>query len=499
MGKIVKKIGLIIFLCVFISSPFFSEETEPVPETDTPAEDVKPTESESTEEEKPETTPEEEPAESDSAKFSFNFGLGFSVESFNEGSDEIIYQGLTIAPEFVFGKFAVCFDFTLHYRFTGGSGHSFEVRKKDWVPDSAKGILPLYLPKIAYIRYGEKGEDIYLKLGSIDDAILGNGFIMGGYSNMLFLPEERIFGLTFDLDGKLFNFPYLGFETFMGNLGHFDIVGGRLYVRPLAAIDSKVMKELQIGFTTAADIDPYYHRDNLSNDAAHVVMMGADARLPIVDNKSISFAVFGDYVNQQFKYHGGMIGVGGQIIKHVNYGFQLRFLGDNFVPVYFDESYDLFRVEKYDIVSGNTEYPNSIAWQALLGFSVLKDALSLNITIDGPFKAPNSDRDNYLNYPHLRADFILAEGLIPYFSFNAYYDKKLIRKWGDLVSAENAIIGTALNYQTGPAVITLYYNLRYNPEKPGSNKWEITSGIKSAIKISTGRRSGKDKPAGEEK
>ena len=69
----------------------------------------------------------------------------------------------------------------------------FKFRDADWVPEEKtfEGFLSLYLPKFNYIRYGNKGEDIFVKLGSIEDATLGTGFIMGNYSNAMFLPNEN--------------------------------------------------------------------------------------------------------------------------------------------------------------------------------------------------------------------------------------------------------------------------------------------------------------------
>ncbi|MEE8440578.1 MAG: hypothetical protein V3S41_02560, partial [Spirochaetia bacterium] len=163
-----------------------------------------------------------------------DFGLGISIgaQSFpnpdftGTGTEPgtITYQSVGMSPDLAFGKFGIGLDVTLNYRFTGGvDGTDFEIRREDWIPDADTSFLELYLPKLQYIRWGLKGDPLFVKLGSIDDGMLGNGFIIGGYTNTQYLPERRIFGMGLDVDGQLFNFPYVGLETFAGNLAAFDV------------------------------------------------------------------------------------------------------------------------------------------------------------------------------------------------------------------------------------------------------------------------------------
>jgi hypothetical protein len=160
----------------------------------------------------------------------------------------VTYQKLTVSPDIAFGKFGIGLELTLHYTFTDEAGVDPIRTEGDWIPDPAldQNYLDVYLPKFMYIRYGFKGDPLYAKLGSIEDGTLGNGFIMNNYDNTLFLPGQRIFGLAFDLDGALFNFPYLGLETFVGNVARFDVIGARLYARPLAGTEIPLLKNLQV-------------------------------------------------------------------------------------------------------------------------------------------------------------------------------------------------------------------------------------------------------------
>ncbi|RKX79264.1 MAG: hypothetical protein DRP87_03770 [Spirochaetes bacterium] len=422
----------------------------------------------------------------------FGLGIGLGAETFNEEEGTITWQSLSLTPELTLGKFGIGLDLTLHFRFTGGENkNEFDIREKDWIPESStlKDILSVYLPKLRYVRYGYKGEPLFVMLGSIENATLGNGFIMGGYANTMFLPEKRLFGLSFDLDGRLFNFPYLGVETFIANLALFDLMGGRLYVRPLIGTEIPILKNLEVGGTVVGDRLPYYYVEDGDfdgdgePDTGHALVAGGDVRLPLLNLPVFTLTTFADIAFEQ-AHVGGMLGLGGRLLKIIPYRGEIRLLGRNFIPVYFDSTYDLYRPLKHKILTGEGDIPGFVGWLFGTGISVLDDKLSLYASLDGPFKKPEPENlNNFNNYPHLQALFKLEEDLIPGFFFTLSYDKKFIRKFGDLIDPEGANVGVSLNIKNGPAVITLFYTLRYNPALKEIPRWETTSGLKSSLSL----------------
>ncbi len=438
------------------------------------------------------------------AAFGFGFELGLGTETLpidpSEPIDEAnqaTYQKLALKPDVSFGKIGVGIDLTVHFNLRpGNSGNDIEFYEPDWIPSEAdKTFLELYLPKIAYIRYGQKGDPLFVKLGSFEDGTLGNGFIMGYYANTLFLPETRIFGAAFDLDGALFDFPYVGVETFAGNLANFDVVGSRIYARPLSDNQNQLLKHLQVGLTVASDLDPlrYAADDYVSPDGSDdpVTMYGTDVKLPILNSPLISLAAFSDLAFQPGGRWGSMAGVGGRFFSFILYGAQLRLLGPDFIPTYFDGAYDLFRIQKYEAVAEDASGDAYAGWLASLGFSVLADAVAFQLSLDGPFKAKPADPVTaaITDYPHLRGTFTLAEGLLAGFSFNGIYEKYFLGAddpvgtgsfWEDLVSPENAAIGAQFNYKTGPAVISLLYNLRYDP---ATEDYIVSSSLMSSVRF----------------
>ncbi len=419
--------------------------------------------------------------------FNFNMQLELGAETFNDGDVPISYQKLSIYPDLSFGKVGIGLAITFHYRFDDGDGN-FDFRGDDWVPHDDLTFWDIYLPIFRYVRYGHKGDPLYAKIGSIEDGTLGNGFIMSSYSNTNFLPERRIVGLAFDIDGSLFNFPYLGIETFTGNLAKFDVFGTRVYVRPLIGMDIPIIKNLQIGTTFAVDNNPNALQTFVDPDAKpnSVTMFDFDFRQPVLSKDLFSLAVFGDLAFQPASgakdtSTGGLLGVGGKVVGFINYGLNALFLGENYVPFYFDSVYDLYRETKYEMYNGDISIPAYTGWLATIGFSFLSDKLMFSTSLDGAF---NRQEGIESTYPHLKATFTVGEGIIPGVFFDASYDKRYINTFNDLISPEDAVIGANINYKAGPAIITLGYDLRYvaNPD-PGDDHWETTARLSTAISL----------------
>ncbi len=423
--------------------------------------------------------------ESDSDK-PFGMAVGIGTESFIKDGEPATYQKVSLTPDFALGQFGIGMDVTLHYRFTGGvAGDEFEVRIDDWVPDPLdfQSILALYLPKFRYIRYGQKGAPLYAKFGSIEDGTLGNGFIMGNYANTLLLPDTRILGLGFDLDGRLFDFPFVGLETFVGNLAAFDVIGMRVYLRPLITTEVPILKDLQIGTTVATDTSPYLYATDAQRasatdaDQASILATGADFKLPLLGNPLLSMAGFGDVASINGNSLGVMIGIGGKLLGLLNYGAQLRYLGDGFLPSYFGATYDADRIGKFELLESGK--PGSFGWYLSMGTSILDGKIVLLATIDGPLAIPEGTvYTSLLADPHLRWIFRVGEGLLPGFTLSASWDKQA--PFLELFNPEDAAIEARINYKTGPAVLSLIYKVRWVPELAD---WEVSSGLESSIEL----------------
>jgi hypothetical protein len=324
-------------------------------------------------------------------------------------------------------------------------------------------------------------------LGSINDLSLGNGFIMSDYSNMHFMPQQRIFGLDLGVDGSLFNFPYVGIEALTGNLARFDVVGTRVFARPLVGTSIPILKNMQVGATIVADTKPDLYAPTTAA-AKPIYAYGADVVVPILGGKAFPLAAFTDLAFDPNNSMGYMLGFGGRIIGIFTYGAQIRILENGFIPSYFDANYDIFRATKFDFMQQPTSGGFYEGWYASLGTSLFTDKLVFNTTIDGPFSVQGIAADpafaKQTDYPHLRGVLKLNEiDKFPFF-FSASYDKYLIGAvsgfFKDFVDPTDAVVGLDINYKTGASVLTLAYDAKWSPAK---GEFEVTSSLQASMKF----------------
>ncbi len=426
-------------------------------------------------------------ADSESA-FTFKGGINLGSDVFpNEAGDPETWTRLGFQPDLGFGKIGIGLDLTLHFKLYPTPDTPLEIYDGDWVPKNGKSVLDVYLPKILYLRYGLKGEDpFFVKLGSISDFSLGNGFIMSDYSNMHFMPEQRIFGLDIGLDGQLLKFPYVGLELLTGNLARFDVFGGRVFARPLIGTELPIIKDAQVGITAVVDTTPYEKGGMTikAGSADPVAVYGADVTVPILASKVFSLAAFTELAFEPNDSMGWMLGFGGKLIGIFTYGAQLRIMKDGFIPSYFDANYDIYSAAKYDYMQLPAGSGTYAGWFASLGTSLFENVLVFKTSMDGPFAAAPSGSTDQTDYPHLRAILRLDQlGTFPFF-FDASYEKYKLGAtkgfFGDMVDPTDAVIGLSINYKTGASVLTLRYDAKWDPQ---ANEFVVTSSLQASMKF----------------
>lgn len=434
---------------------------------------------------------EEGSTEASPSKFDFSAGiaLGTDVLPTGTGGASEAWTRLAFKPDFSFGKVGVGLDLSLRFKLYPNESEAIAVYGGDWIPDyegNGKTFLDVYLPKFLYVRYGLKGADpLFVKLGSIDDLSLGDGFIMSEYSNMKFMPETRFFGLDLGLDGQLFQFPYLGFELVTGNLAAFDVTGARIYGRPLIDLSTPIIKGLQVGATVVLDKNAYRYDSSKTGEADPLAVYGADLYLPILTGKAFPLAAFSDLAFEPNRSMGAMVGAGGRLISLISYGAQIRLLQDGFIPSYFDSNYDLYRAAKYDRMQTAGDGDFHAGWYGSLGLNLLEDKIVFRASLDGPFQAlPAAYSSSQADYPHAKAIFRFGKGLIGGFFADASYEKYFIGRqaafFTDLVDPNDAVIGMAINYQTGASVLTLNYDAKWNPDE---SRFVVTSSLEASMKL----------------
>ncbi|HEY9054753.1 MAG TPA: hypothetical protein VIO60_08035 [Rectinemataceae bacterium] len=428
----------------------------------------------------------------------FSAGLNLGSDLLPDPDTGVIesWSKLGFRPDLAIGKFGIGLDLTLRFQlYPESSSDPIKIYKWDWIPNTAEGktIFDVYLPKIMYVRYGLRGVDpLYAKLGSIDDFTLGNGLIINDYANTRFLPDQRIFGLQAGIDGELFNVPYFGLEALTGNLAKLDVVGGRVYLRPLAFLGKSVLGRTQLGATGVVDQDPYLY--TAPGTGSLIYVLGADVTMPILTNPALSLTAYVEGAREMNESMGAIAGIGGKLIGFMKYGLQFRYLQEGFIPSYFDANYDILRDERYDFIAANPTPGAFIpSWQAFLGFDLFSDKLVFDATVSGPFDSVINDADDSTEYPHLKGSLVLKEGLISGLSLEGSYEKFFIGKGTpntfldkvkDLIDPTDAAIGFAVHYKTGATVLTLDYAIRWDPSlASGAGDWDVSSSLSASVRF----------------
>ncbi len=417
------------------------------------------------------------------------FSFGMSAALGTETISGTNYETFGLLPDFGWGSLGIGIDLSFHFRFYEQPGGDFGIypRAEDWWDSSlsTRQNIDKYLARLAYVRWGHKGDPLYAQLGLLPSTTLGTGFIVGGYNNGALRPELNYIGLELDAKGDLIGLPYGGFESFVGNISAFDVIGMRAYLTPFALTnpDNDFLKQIQFGVTAATDTNPYAEVPYAPGQVSgQVLVAGADTLVPLVSGDLFSAAATGDMAAQG-SHLGGEVGVGGKAIGFLTWGLQNRFLGEDFLPDYFDSGYEINRVAKFEIYKGisSQSVPATIGWLASLGTTFFGDILTLGAALSGPW----TSQDNLYAQPQLQSYATLKSGVLP-FDVNAFYVKNGLTTFNKLVSPEDALIGAKVGYTVGVVTLSVVYNLRYLTDAevgPNGKNWVSTSRIETAVKM----------------
>ncbi|ACF12770.1 hypothetical protein Ctha_0299 [Chloroherpeton thalassium ATCC 35110] len=277
----------------------------------------------------------------------FTGGMGITV------FDDEVYYNLYLAPELVLGKVGIGFDVNLRI------GTDGKLRKEDWDDDVSS-----YLRLIRYVRYGNKFDSLYVRVGQLEATRLGHGSLMYMYRNNGSYDTRKI-GLEFDMD-----FAKWGFESMVSDLTSFDLVGVRGYMRPLLESNLPIIDQLEVGASLVSDF-----RDNtnlvattqslrsaysengqiafnpsLANRESSLMAWSVDLGLPLIRLPILEIEGYMDYAKIVDYGSGGLIGLSASLknitsIATFSARLEHRVAGDQFQFSYFDALYEQDRFE----------------------------------------------------------------------------------------------------------------------------------------------------------
>ncbi|MCF7940557.1 MAG: hypothetical protein K9M84_03010 [Spirochaetia bacterium] len=359
----------------------------------------------------------------------FDLNIGFQYNLVNDEGEPIANTiGVNIKPDISIGNFGIGLIGSFRFSFGGDAGFTFIA--EDWIPDftddenlidKAQTVASTYLPLIRYVRYGFKGDPLYARFGELDSVTVGTGIFVNRYTNTALQPDIRLMGAQFDIDGELFGFPYIGFETFISDLSAYNLMAGRVYTRPLAFISFPLLHDIQVGASYATDLDPdaYGHfTDAAATAPDQVLMYGADIMMPVLDMGLFGLTLYGDLAFQQKDetpvkaYRTGLMG---DIVGFIRYRADVTFPESGYQPDYFSKKYDLDRYQPYE----NSIAVDNLYLFANLGFDLFDENLVLDVSIMGDLDPTAGTIDT----PSMEAYMKLGEDLLPFFYFDATYTR----------------------------------------------------------------------------
>lgn len=384
--------------------------------------------------EEPEAVQEpEKPASALAKALSLNAWIG----TLTIGND--LYAHWVFTPELTIGRFGMGLYLPAIFSpDVGLFGFNEWYNHDEWDFQSLQDGIHDALLKFYYIRWGQKGDPLFLKIGGIDDFTLGHGFVVNGYSNMVYFPIERSMGVQLDLDTDRF-----GFETMVADLSRFQLIGGRIYTRPLGRI-----VPFAAGVTVVRDRPvPATSPNNLQEP--NIFLFGVDAEFAFIDTSALGMKAYADAATVAYLYPelpaslsgktvGGMlgflpgvgtgIGIMGNISETFTFRAEYRFLIGYYEPGIINIGWENRRLYYGQEIAGliaDTSYRDSTQSGFLLQSSLL---LFRKVSLGIGFETYSTTRHSIAESKNV-ADTVskgnlslgIREGLIPRFYGSVSY------------------------------------------------------------------------------
>jgi hypothetical protein len=356
---------------------------------------------------------------------------------------------INITPEVTFGQLGVGLDLNLRFNTKG------KLRTGDY------NKFEDYLRIIRYVRWAQKGDPFYTRVGQLDYSLLGHGSIVYNYRNSASYDMRRT-GIESDL-----NFDKFGFESMYSDIADRGLLGIRGYVKPLKLTSFEkvpVINNFEIGATYARDINKAADVTSADSSGRGLTIIGFDFGLPIISYTILKSELYFDYAQIVNYGHGTSVGINmnfsGLGIVNLRGKYELRFNGERYLPAYFNA---LYEHDRYDAVSHRSKsdtLKNIMYNRSYYGELIISVLNSFNI-IAG-YQAPFDTKNEGL----LHAELQLPE--VSGFVVRGAYDKNKI---GRVFILDNySILSAEIGYKPVKYLLvsTLYQQTYSNRNPDGS-------------------------------
>ena len=163
--------------------------------------------------------------------------------------DGKIWNQIALRPTLPFGPLTIALDVVI-YVDQDGNIHSDE-----WDFSTGEKVKNTLIDKIYYIRYGQRFNGNYFKIGALDNVTMGYGALINNYSNTLLYPQVRKVGMEFKAELPQ-NLNIYGFTNdFKENMG---LTGFR--------VSAPISGGFTLGLSYANDRNQYLGLKDVDND-----------------------------------------------------------------------------------------------------------------------------------------------------------------------------------------------------------------------------------------
>lgn len=214
---------------------------------------------------------------------------------------------------------------------------------------------------LKYVNYGKKEDNFYLNIGQRYATSIGHGAIMRRYAPNIDVDYPRA---SAEVDA--YN-DYAGFEAFTNDVLEWSVLSAIAFVKPFSFFkpNNLLLKSFSIGVTGALDriapdhlvYNPALGYRELTSDhrlaatQAMVGLVGFDAEVKVVKTSSVDIKPYVDYsmiVGAGAGFTVGALGrfnVGTSPVSAFRVVLEGRYLGDHYLPSYFDTFYEIDRYQ----------------------------------------------------------------------------------------------------------------------------------------------------------
>jgi hypothetical protein len=335
-------------------------------------------------------------------------------------------------------RFGVFLDLELFFDTQGRASN----RGWDFSNDPADAIFR----KIRYIRYGRETDPLFVKFGGLSSVSLGYGIVMGGFTNMLRYPEEKLLGLQFNLN----DISPLGvtMQTLISDFAELSdgggVIAGRLAFRPLKTTGLPLLNKFSVGATYALDRNtlapaggwehsagelllqdisnelwfPEYknfyenrhpgqnldsllarleREQELADSTSSFSVYGFDVGMPIINSKLLNVTLYGQYAARTDTVRGWGIGAPGVAFNlwRLTGNVEYRKVEGRFTPNFFDRFYLDERYSRQHLLSKGERLPD-ISLNGIFG-RLGMDVFGL-LNVDGWYQYMVGDDHRFRSY-----------------------------------------------------------------------------------------------------